>query len=170
MFSSCLACAWLPFGKLGHVEMVAPGHAALQPAYSETAVLNWAWSSPEEKCLLKKQSEQSLYSQWGLAVSGRIPGCKYSSSEDLISCYVLMWLLEWFWKGRWLQQGFASRSDVFDSPPLPLPSWTCINFRCHFPVCATKKHDPNTGNIRGIRDLYRRQVTAEHLVWSSGRA
>lgn len=63
--------------------------------------------------LLKKQSEQSLYSQWGLAVSGRIPGCKYSSSEDLISCYVLMWLQEWFWKGRRLQQGFASSSDFF---------------------------------------------------------
>lgn len=55
-------------------------------------------------------------------------------------------------------------------PRPPLPGWTCINFHCHFPVYVTKKRDPKTSNIRGIRDLYRRQVTAEHLVWSSGRA
>lgn len=69
-------------------------------------------SSPGEKCLLKRQSEQSLYSQWELAVSGRIPGCKYSFFKDLISCYVLMWLLEWFWKRKRLQQGFASKLDI----------------------------------------------------------
>ena len=86
---------WLPLVKSGNVEMVVPVHAAFQSAHPRTAVLNREQSSPEEKCLLRRQSEQSLRSQWGLAVSGRKPGCKYSFFKDLISCYVLTWLLEW---------------------------------------------------------------------------
>lgn len=101
----------------------------------DSSMLNWAWSSPGEKRLLKRQSEQSLCSQWGLAASGRIPGCKHSFFKDLISCYVLMWLLEWFWKRRF-QQGFASRLDVL---LFFFPVWTCINFVCHFACLCYKE-------------------------------
>lgn len=44
-----------------------------------------------------------------------------------------------------------------------------LTFIVTLPICATKKHAPNTGNIRGTKNLFRGQGTAHNLVWSSGR-
>lgn len=135
--------------------MVEPVHAALQSAHPETTGRSCKfWREMAAKNAIRTKFV------WGFPVSGRISGCKYSLFKHVISCYMLVWLLKWLWKRKRLQWGFASKLDIFLAEPL-------LRFQCHFTVCATREHDPNTTNIKEIRNIYRKQVTAQCLLWVS---